>query len=460
MFLGNTWFTFVVFSLIVVVALLGNSLVIYVLVVRRKKFLNKPYSVFILNLAIVDFLTAIFLIISRFLYLPPTPTYNDTAGEVFCQTIWSGRFAFDMGYISVYTCLALTIERWFAVVKPTTYRSAKSRHAVYAVILVWFIGPAVNCSTFFRIKYNVDTKQCTWTTIPFAKDELPWISLTVQSIIPYTAMVVLYSHIYYALKKLPRLTSNRDIQLRRITVVALLACSLLILGWVPGRITFMLTKFGLLDPNGSIHFTCVMITFLNSCVNPFLYGIYSPAFRAEYKEVFHYYYRKTVNVFHHNTVKPSCDQEQSHSLSERAVSEKSNSYSVHPPTKQDMSVSLQVDEELGDTLSAKIHYNQGYTLADEPASMGDDSVSLEVNENESNSLSVKSEYNQGYCTFSEEPASEEDSSLKVDKDQDNELYVSSEESVSDRESITLKSVFDQNNESAEIKINEYASTSM
>ena len=28
-----------------------------------------------------------------------------------------------------------------------------------------------------------------------------------------------------------------------------------------------------------------MITFLNSCVNPFLYGIYSPAFRAEYKEV-------------------------------------------------------------------------------------------------------------------------------------------------------------------------------
>ncbi len=63
MFHGNTWFTFLIFTLIVVVALLGNSLVIYVLVVRRKKFLNQPYSVFILNLAIVDFLTAIFLIV-------------------------------------------------------------------------------------------------------------------------------------------------------------------------------------------------------------------------------------------------------------------------------------------------------------------------------------------------------------------------------------------------------------
>ena len=49
-------------SLIVIFALLGNSLVIYVLFTRRKTFLKKPYSIFILNLAIADFLTAIFLI--------------------------------------------------------------------------------------------------------------------------------------------------------------------------------------------------------------------------------------------------------------------------------------------------------------------------------------------------------------------------------------------------------------
>jgi hypothetical protein len=396
---------------------------------------------------------------SRFLYLPPTPTYDDTAGEVFCQTIWSGRFAFDMGYISVYTCLALTIERWFAVVKPTTYRSAKSKHAVYAVILVWFIGPTVNCSTFFRIKYNAEEKQCTWTTIPFAEKELPWISLTVQSIIPYTAMVVLYSQIYYTLKKLPRLTSNRDIQLRRITVVALLACSLLILGWLPGRITFMLTKFGLLDPNGSIHFTCVMITFLNSCVNPFLYGIYSPAFRAEYKEVFHYYYRKTVKVFHHNTVKPSCEQEQSHSLSERAVSDKSNSYSVHQSTRQDISVSLQVDQVSGNSLLAKIQYNEGYAF-DEPESAEKNSVSLEVDEEQGNALSVNSEYNQGYCAFSEEPASESSVSIQEDEEQAKKAYLFPEEPAFHLESITLKSVDsvpNENrlpNESVEINMNE------
>ena len=58
----NTWIHYLIFSLIVAIALLGNSLVIYVLFSRRKTFLNKPYGFFILNLAFADFLTAIFLI--------------------------------------------------------------------------------------------------------------------------------------------------------------------------------------------------------------------------------------------------------------------------------------------------------------------------------------------------------------------------------------------------------------
>ena len=317
-----------------------------------------------------------FLSFSRFLYLPPTPTYDVTAATIFCHAIWSGRLAFDMGYISVYTCVALTIERWFAVVRPTTYRSAQTKHAVHAVILVWFIGPAVNYSTYFRIKYIVEEKRCAWTSIPFAHEEMPWVSLAIQSIIPYTTMVVLYGHIYYTLKKLPRLTSSRDIQLRRITVVALVACSALIVGWVPGRVTFMLTKFGHLDPNGSIHFTCVMITFLNSCVNPFLYAIYSPAFREEYKEVFRYYYRKTVNVFQHSTVKPTVGAGQDNQL----PTEKLHSEERKP--SQTVKQSAKLDNVVGSTNnqrqrdSATPEYNRGFSFNSDPDSARSDSIIL------------------------------------------------------------------------------------
>ena len=251
------------------------------------------------------------IIFSRFLYLPPTPTYSEAAGELFCRTIWVAWVAFDLGYISIYTCLALTIERWLAVARPATYNSVKPKHATYAVIFVWFWGPAVNATTLFRARYIAEEGRCAWKKLPVANKELPWMDFTLQTLAPFTAMVVLYCHIYYTMKKLPRLSCNRDVQLKRITVVALLACSALIIGWLPGRITFMLTKFGHLDANGEINITCVMITFLNSCVNPFLYGIYSPVFRNEYKQLF----RKLFAVCHiTNVEKVQRDHDTANSL--------------------------------------------------------------------------------------------------------------------------------------------------
>ena len=99
---------------------------------------------------------------SRFLYLPPTPAYSETAAEIFCLTIWSGGFCFILGYISIFTCVSLTIERWIAVVKPNTYRSVKPKHGVVAVILAWICGIAVSASTFFRLKYDPDKITCRW----------------------------------------------------------------------------------------------------------------------------------------------------------------------------------------------------------------------------------------------------------------------------------------------------------
>ena len=224
---------------------------------------------------------------SRFLYVPPIPSYSETTAELFCQTVWSGQLAFFMGYISIFTCVLLTIERWIAVVKPKTYRALKSKHAVVAVIVVWIWGMSVNTTPFFQIKYAPEKKLCKWAPLPFAKRELPWIDLIVQSIIPYVTIIVLYAHIYCRMKNLPRISSNCHSQLKKVTTVALCACSALILGWLPGRITFMLSKFDYVHPNGILHTSFVMIAFCNSCVNPALYGMCSSRFRGEYKAVFH-----------------------------------------------------------------------------------------------------------------------------------------------------------------------------
>lgn len=114
----------------------------------------------------------------------------------------------------------------------------------------------------------------------FAAKTFPWTDL--QSIIPYTTMY----HIYFRMKNLPQISSSRDFHLKKVTIVAMLTCSALIIGWLPGRITFTLSKFGYLHASSIIHTSCQLITFCNSCVNPWLYGMYSRKFREEYKIVF------------------------------------------------------------------------------------------------------------------------------------------------------------------------------
>jgi hypothetical protein len=161
----------------------------------------------------------------------------------------------------------------------------KCRHAILAVIFVWLLGAAINVSTIFRFKYDVATKECQWVPLTVGNLKFSWMMFTLQTL-PMAIMVVLYSHVYHTLKKLPTLTFNRDNQLKRVTLISLAACSALIVGWLPGRITFLLTKYDVISVHGSIHLGCVTIAFLNSCVNPCLYGIYSHKIRQEYKMVF------------------------------------------------------------------------------------------------------------------------------------------------------------------------------
>lgn len=410
--------------------------------------------------------------------------------------IWSGRLAFDMGYISAYTCVALTIERWCAVVKPTTYLSVKSKTAVYTVIFVWFWGFAVNLGVAFRVEYNEAEKRCAWTSIPGVNEEVTWISLTVQSFIPYTTMVVLYIHIYCTLKKLPRLNSNRDVQLRRVTVVAWLACSALILGWMPGRVTFTLTKYGYLDPDGVVHFTCVMITFLNSCFNPFLYGIYSPVFRAEYKEVFHYFFRKTADVISRglSSVKPARDDGQVNSQAGKPGSDKNNvptynrdinqgfsqnkeltqprleqrcSAAVSPDNRQDFSVPLALkkvsDNEKGKSSTMKPEKDHPFSQSQEPEprleqsnsqSVGPESskdLSITLNTSsdidKSNPVSVKAEDNEGFShNLEPEPCLEKGNSHSVEPESSQDLSINLKTASSDVDKSNPVSVKRENEE--------------
>ena len=147
---GNNPGTYFAFSMIAILSFFGNMLVLAVMVTKRGAF-KKPYNIFMCNLAVTDIATSILLIFSRFLYLPQMPE-STFAATLFCSTIWNAAVVFGLRYVSIYTCLVLTIERWLAIIKPNIYRKMRGRHAVYVIIFVWFWGLLIQATTFFRGK--------------------------------------------------------------------------------------------------------------------------------------------------------------------------------------------------------------------------------------------------------------------------------------------------------------------
>lgn len=283
-----SYITTTVFSIIAVVAFLGNLLVIYVFA-SKSSYLKKPYNIFIFNLAVTDFLTAILLVFSRYIYLPPMPE-GESSQLIYCRTISSARILFMVGYISLYTCLALTIERWFAVVKPLMYRSVvKARHAVIVTAVVWTWGLVINFSSFFRynVKHGKQTR-CVSAQLSVADKELFWLDFILQTVIPFALIVTLYIHILCTLSKLPNVNTVNNRTLKKVTFVALAASSVLIVGWMPGRIRLILIRSGFIafNTNSPVQYSFATMALSNCSINPFLYGIYGARFREEYKAVF------------------------------------------------------------------------------------------------------------------------------------------------------------------------------
>ena len=147
---GNTTATYFIFSTIVILSFFGNLMVLGVMLMKRGAF-KKAYNIFIFSLACTDVITAIFLIFSRYLYLPDMPA-NKISATLFCSTIWNACILFGLGYVSIYTCLVLAIERWLAIVKPNIYRKTKPSQAVIIVGFVWFWGLLIQATTLFRAK--------------------------------------------------------------------------------------------------------------------------------------------------------------------------------------------------------------------------------------------------------------------------------------------------------------------
>ena len=280
---------------LVFLALCGNTLVIVVFI--RVRGLRTLTNYFIISLAIADLITA-FTVIPSFFPVQELP--NDIRGMLYCRLVASDVFMWTALKASVFNLIAVTLERYLAVVYPLRHKRLFSpKKAKICIAITWLVAVVVN--SFAAVVLTVKNGECVvvWNS-DFVRITVGVSVFLFTYLIPVFVMLLTYIRILAKLRtqsKAASQTSQRAHSRNRLVVyhaasrgvieTLFIVVLTFALCWTPDQAAFLAQNVGTFDYEGSdIYPYFLLLALTNSCVNPVIYSIKNRSFRKSIKAAF------------------------------------------------------------------------------------------------------------------------------------------------------------------------------
>ncbi|XP_053367768.1 trace amine-associated receptor 1-like [Clarias gariepinus] len=271
---------------VVLLTVCGNLLVI--ISVFHFKQLHTPTNTLVLSLAVSDFLIGLLLLPSMLIWMIESCWIF---GRDLCTGVW--LTAGLLLPVSTYNIALISVDRYLALSKPFFYTNKISRRLMCIVVYCnWFVCLLCNILFYYFngnfTNYFICPGQCYY----FLKEASTIIDLIVSFIFPFSVIIILYTRVFVIAKK--HATAIRELnnhtqpktqksfshsvkserkaaKVLGILVSVFLACLLPY---------FLCSIFGNVIKIPADAFRKVMIlVYLNSSINPFIYGLFYPWFR-------------------------------------------------------------------------------------------------------------------------------------------------------------------------------------
>ena len=283
-----------------VMALFGNTLTIMMLALE-KQLLKKSYNMLILVLAITDVLITVNVTLNpSYGFVLDATTYpkSPILQDVFCRFIYSRVIVFHLVFFSIYITLVLTAERWWAVVRPHTYKSIFSCKRVLAYIVLSWIWVLL-----LMVKSIIDNsrdpsanKVCQVKTSLRAEVNFAVYVLhsSFKVSIPCITMICMYAHMTLKTMKSPAATAESKAKLKgKMTRMVATTTIILIVLFFPNQIVFTAIKLGKGRFNSLLHQFTNFLTYVTTCINPLIYGLSNETYRRRYRNLLTFICSKT-----------------------------------------------------------------------------------------------------------------------------------------------------------------------
>ncbi|XP_015773333.1 PREDICTED: tachykinin-like peptides receptor 99D isoform X4 [Acropora digitifera] len=277
-------------SVIVVVALVGNSLVCAVILKNRG--MRTTMNCLLLNLAIAD-ITVVAFFASRFILIHAYNHPDGKVGTVLCKLLTGGTFGWIGSCASVFTLVAIAIERYYAVIRPLGNRATFTKYSLKIIIPVSWIFGIILCLPDFLVKDFCKSYRACVANWPPAHAWMPKAYILLWTIliaaIPVSVMTVLYSRVVFTLWLKPSQAivhdpseQGRSRVRKRVTTMVLVVSVIFAFCWITECTDYtLLVFFPKLALGNATHVISSTLIMFNSSINPIVYALISHRFRDE-----------------------------------------------------------------------------------------------------------------------------------------------------------------------------------
>lgn len=262
-----------------VITICGNFLVIISVIYFKQ--LHTPTNYLILSLAVADLLVGIIVFPFSMVFSLSSCMYHE---NLFCKV--RGSFDVSLSTCSILNLCCISIDRYYAVCHPLTYR-AKINHCVvvFMILVSWLVSALIGIGV---IVGGLNNEKC---------GERCLIDLLIENTIgpilsfylPVIIMLSIYLKIFLVARRQARSIQSTKSGAtvsrmeRKATKTLAIVLGIFLLCWTPFFICITFAPFSNLSVPFSVIEALNWLTLSNSMLNPFIYAFFYSWFRSAFR---------------------------------------------------------------------------------------------------------------------------------------------------------------------------------